>query len=82
MKKGYIRPLQSSIGYLILFILKIDSKLRLCIDYCQFNVIIKKNCYLLLFIVKFKDRLIGIQWFITLDLLKIYSLLRIKERYK
>jgi len=65
-----------------LFVSKKDGKLRLYVDYRQFNVIIKKNCYFLLFIVEFKDRLTGVRWFITLDLLGVYNLFRIKERYK
>ena len=32
-KKGYIRPLQSLVGYLILFILKKNGKLKMCINY-------------------------------------------------
>ncbi len=82
LKKGYIRPLQLLIRYSILFILKKNGKLRFYIDYRQFNIIIKKNCYLLLFIIEFKDKLIGVRWFITLNLLKIYNLFRIKEGYK
>ncbi len=65
-----------------MFVSKKDGKLRLYVDYRQFNVIIKKNCYFLLFIVEFKDRLTGVRWFITLDLLGVYNLFRIKERYK
>jgi len=70
------------VGYPVLFVLKKDNKFKLCIDYCQFNVITKKNCYSLLFIVEFKDRLIGARWFIVLNLLKVYSLFRIKKEYK
>ena len=65
-----------------MFILKKDNKFRFYIDYRQFNIIIKKNYYPLLFIVKFKDKLTRIRWFITLDLLRIYNLLRIKKGYK
>jgi len=82
LKKGYIKSSQLSTRYSILFIFKKDDKFRLYIDYCQFNIIIKKNYYPLLFIVEFKDRLIGVQWFITLDLLKVYNLFRIKKEYK
>ncbi len=70
------------IRYLILFIPKKDNKFRLCIDYRQFNVIIKKNCYLLLFIVELKDRLTKARWFTALDLSKVYNLFWIKQRYK
>ena len=38
-----VRPSQSSAGYLVLFILKKNKKLRLCINYRQLNSIIKKN---------------------------------------
>ncbi len=65
-----------------MFILKKDDKLRLYIDYRQFNDIIKKNYYLLSFILKLKDRLFEVQWFITLDLPGVYNLIRIKEGYK
>ncbi len=74
--------MQLLIGYSILFVFKKDGKFRFYIDYRQFNIIIKKNYYLLLFIVEFKDRLTKVQWFITLDLLKTYSLFRIKKKYK
>ncbi len=59
-KKKHIRPLQLSIGYSILFVSKKDDKFRLYIDYRQFNIIIKKNYYFLLFILKLKDRLFGV----------------------
>ena len=54
-KKGYIRPLQSLIGYPILFISKKDGKLYLYVDYKQFNAIIIKNCYFLPFVTELKD---------------------------
>jgi hypothetical protein len=38
-----IRPLQSSTGYSVLFILKKNGKFRMCIDYRQLNSIIKKD---------------------------------------
>ena len=43
LRKGYIRPLQSLIGYPVLFILKKNGKLKMCIDYWQLNSIIKKD---------------------------------------
>ena len=33
LKKGYIKPLQSLVEYLVLFILKKNGKLRMCINY-------------------------------------------------
>ncbi|KAF3762969.1 hypothetical protein M406DRAFT_243864, partial [Cryphonectria parasitica EP155] len=43
LKKGYIQSLRLPAEYPILFILKKNSKLRLCIDYKQFNNITIKN---------------------------------------
>ena len=43
LKKGYIWPLQLLIGYLALFILKKNGKLRMYINYRQLNSIIKKD---------------------------------------
>ena len=43
--KGYIRPLQSLAGYLVLFILKKNGKLRMCIDYRQLNSITRRDRY-------------------------------------
>ena len=43
LKKGYIWLLQLLAGYLILFILKKNKKLRMYINYRQLNSIIKKD---------------------------------------
>jgi len=45
--KGYIRPLQLSAEYPVLFILKKNGKLRMYIDYRQLNSITRKDRYLL-----------------------------------
>ena len=50
LKKEYIQPLQSLAGYLVLFILKKNGKLKMYINYRQLNSIIKKDWYLLLLI--------------------------------
>ena len=43
LKKEYIQPLQLLIGYSVLFILKKNGKLKICINYRQLNSIIKKD---------------------------------------
>ena len=43
LRKGYIWPLQSLVEYLVLFILKKNGKLKMCINYKQLNSIIKKD---------------------------------------
>jgi hypothetical protein len=52
---GYIRLSISLIGYLVLFVLKKDRKLRIYIDYYRLNNETVKNRYLLLLILKLRD---------------------------
>ncbi len=57
MWKKFIRELQSSAKYSILFILKLNESLRLCVDYRALNNITIKNSYLLLLITELQNRL-------------------------
>ena len=57
MRKEFIKELQSSADYLILFVLKLNKSLRLCVDYQALNNITVKNSYSLSFIFKLQDRL-------------------------
>ena len=43
LKKGYIQPLQLLAGYLVLFILKKNKKLKIYINSKQLNSITKKD---------------------------------------
>ena len=52
LKKNFIREIKITVEFLILFILKKDEKLRLCVDYRKLNTIMIKNKYLLLNIEK------------------------------
>jgi len=63
----------------ILFVLKLDSKLRLYIDYKILNTITIKNRYLLSLITKTLDRLYETKRFIVLNLKNIYYRIRIKR---
>ena len=56
MRKEFIKESQSLIDYLILFVLKSDKSLRLCVNYKAFNNITIKNSYLLSFILKLQDQ--------------------------
>jgi hypothetical protein len=79
LKKRWICSLKSPAGALVLFILKKRGGLRLYIDYRGLNRITKKNRYLLSFISKIFDRLVGVKRFIKLDLKNAYYHIRIKE---
>jgi hypothetical protein len=52
---GYIRLSISPVGYLVLFVLKKDRKLKIYIDYYRLNNEIVKNYYLLLLISRLRD---------------------------
>jgi hypothetical protein len=56
----YIRLSTFPAGYLVLFVLKKDGKLRIYIDYYQLNNKTVKNRYLLLLILKLRDQLLGV----------------------
>ena len=65
-----------------MFILKENGKLRLIINYRQFNEIIIKDWISLLLISKLKNRLYGAKWFITLNLKNGYYYIKIKPKHK
>ena len=57
LKKGFIRKSQSSAEYSILFILKKNETLQLCVDYQGLNNITVKNSYSLSLISELQDQL-------------------------
>ena len=67
LEKGWIWPSKSLAGVLILFILKLDSTIRLYVDYRGLNKITIKNRYLLL-VSEMLDRLSRAKIFTKLDL--------------
>jgi len=71
--------LQSSAEYSILFILKSNESLKLCVDYKALNNIMIKNSYSLLLIAKLQNRLQSAQWFMKFNILKAFNWIWIKE---
>jgi len=57
MQKEFIKELQLSAEYSILFVLKLNESLKLCVDYKALNNITIKNSYSLLLISELQDRL-------------------------
>ena len=55
LKKEFIRKSQSLTEYSILFVLKKDRKLQLCVNYRRLNNIMIKNSYLLSLISELQD---------------------------
>ncbi len=71
--------MQSSAEYSILFVLKSNESLKLCIDYKALNNITIKNSYSILLISELQDRLQKAQWFMKFDILKAFNWIQIKE---
>jgi hypothetical protein len=78
LTKGFIRESKSPAGAPILFALKKDGGLRLCINYRGLNSITVKNRYPLPLITEIIDRVSGAQYFSKVDLKDAYYRLRIK----
>ena len=72
LQKGQIQPSISLAGVLIIFILKKNGTLCLCVDYQALNRITIKNYYPLLLIGELINRLLGVKIFTKLDLKDIY----------
>jgi len=77
-KKGFIKKSQSRAGYPILFTLKKDEELRLCVDYQKLNDITIKNRYPLPNISELQNRLFEVKYFIKLNLREAYNQIRMK----
>ena len=82
LANGFIWPLKSPAGALILFVGKPDGNFRLCVDYQGFNNLTIKNWYPLSLIGKSLDRLGKAKRFIQLDLTSAYHQMKIKESDK
>ena len=75
-----IRLSVSLAGALILFVLKANRSLRLCVDYRGLNKITIKNRYPLLLLSEILDRLGGACVYIKLNLQDIYYRILIAEK--
>ena len=76
------RRIQKSVsptGALILFILKVNRELWLCVNYKRLNKITVKNRYPLPFISKILNRLSRAKYFSKLNIKKAYYEIRIRE---
>jgi hypothetical protein len=60
-----------------MFVKKLRGGIRLCINYCLFNVITKKDCYLILLIKKTMANIAGYRIITKLDIWKAFNKIRI-----
>jgi hypothetical protein len=68
MALGHVQPSTSPFGAPVLFVVKKDGTLRMCIDYRKLNQVTIKNKYPLPRIEDLLDSLNGAKYFTTLDL--------------
>ena len=63
--------------FFVFFVLKINNNLCFYINYCKFNIIIKRNYYFLSFIEKMINKILKYKYFIYLNIIFIFNKLRI-----
>ncbi len=79
MWKEFIRKSQLLTEYSILFILKSNESLKLCVNYRTLNNIMIKNSYSLSLIAELQNRLQSVQWFTKFNIFKAFNWIWIKE---
>jgi hypothetical protein len=82
LKKKYIRLSTLLVRYPVLFVPKLNGKLRMCVDYRQFNAIIIKNRYILSLIYEMQDRIKKFKIFIKIDIREGYYKIKMKKGKK
>ena len=79
LERGWIHEFKGLIAVPILFTLKKNGELQLCIDYCGLNAIMIKNQYFLPLISELLDRVNSSVIFSKIDLKNTYHQIRIRE---
>ena len=82
LNMGFIQPTLSPYSVPVLFVKKKDSSLCLCVDFCSFNHISKKDRYLLLFISNLLDLPHKAWVYSKIDLCHVYYLVHIANNNK
>jgi hypothetical protein len=78
LRKGFIKPSDSSYSSPVLFVKKKDGSLRFCIDYRQLNALTKKDRYPLPLITETLDRLANSSVFTKLDVRHAFNRIRME----
>jgi hypothetical protein len=82
LKKKYIRFSTLLTRYPVLFVFKLNGKLRICVDYRQFNTITVKNRYILSLIYEMQNKIKESKIFTKIDIRKRYYKIKIKKNEK
>ena len=84
LSKKFIRFNFFEYSFSVLFVKKLEEDLRFCVDYREFNAIIKKNRYLMFLVQKTFDRICDFKYFIKIDIMTAFNHLRMNfesEKY-
>ena len=73
LKKKFIVSNYASFASLVLFIKKLNKKLRFCVDYRKLNAIIKKNRYFILLINEILIRIQYCKYFTRLNIIIAFN---------
>jgi hypothetical protein len=79
LTRDIVKHSMNSIKTSMLFVLKKNEKLRLCVDYRDLNKIIRKNRHSLSLIIQMLNQLKDCRFFIKIDLTDVYNRIRIKK---
>jgi len=82
LAKGFIRKSKSPAEAPILFVIKHDGTLRLCVDYRRLNSITIRNSYPIPRLSDLMESFKGAKIFTRLDLRSAYNLVRVKEGHE
>ena len=76
LRKSFISFSNVSFFSLILFVIKFNEELHFCVDYCKFNVIIKRNDYFISFIDETLIKFIECKYITKLNIIAVFNKLR------
>ena len=80
LQKGFISSSKALYVSLILFAVKSNGQLRLCVDYRKLNVIIRRNSYFISLIEETLARVIGCKFLFKLDIISAFNKLRMDSQ--
>ena len=80
LSKDFITSNKIAFVSSMLFAVKLNDQLRLCVNYKRFNQIIKRNRYFILLIEKTLIRVQNCKYLIKLNIISIFNKLRMSEK--
>ena len=80
LQKEFINSSKTSYVSSILFVVKSNEQLRLCVDYRKLNAITKRNNYLIFLIEKILTRVIDCKFIFKLNIISTFNKLRMNSQ--